>query len=142
MASTAQKLPPLFLTQTFATQYPGIHVKKWERTKNGYAAVFRHDKEKQEAFYTQSGKWLSTETKIKWTRKLPNSVRNAWLKSGYSSWQIMGIQKRQTPEQTLYMIHVGELESLGPDDAKIGREYLLYFSPTGQLTRKQLLAEL
>ena len=78
-----------------------------------------------------------TEYKVKWTWKLPQPVRKAWLNSGYADWMLNGIKKIVTPTQTLYTIHVYQVQSLGPDDADIGDEFILYFSDKGELVKKE-----
>lgn len=51
----------------------------------------------------------------------------------YMDWLILGMKKIETAEKTHYAIHVGQVQSLGPDDADIGSEYVLYFSERGEL---------
>lgn len=79
----------------------------------------------------------SVFTKVRWIHNLPKSVQKGWLNSGYASWLIFGIKKIETHGQTLYSIHVAQMQSLGPDDADIGSEYELYLSDSGQLLKKQ-----
>ena len=139
-AQTPQtQTPTQTAKQTFRTQYPAAHLTRWTQDSNGSIASFRLNRRKTQAFYTLDGTWTATEFKIKWTRELPPHVRNAWLDSGYAGWQLMEMKKIQTPQQTLYMIHVAEIQALGPDDADIGREFKLFFDATGRLVKKERL---
>jgi hypothetical protein len=74
-------------------------------------------------------------TKIKWIRNLPAPVRTGWRNCKYLSWKIFGIKKLVTSGDTLYTIDVALFQSLGPDDADIAEEDVLYFSSAGQLVR-------
>ena len=78
-------------------------------------------------------------TRIKWTWKLPHAVRAAWEDCSYSSWKIFGIKRLVTRSDTLYTIHVALYQALGPDDADIAEEDLLYFSSAGKLFRVRKL---
>jgi hypothetical protein len=129
-------VPPA-VAQAFATQFPRAHLKKWETISTGYQAIFRLKDQKCLAIYTASAVWKETDYPVKWTRQLPTAVRTGWRNSGYVSWELMGIRKIVTPAQTWYTMHVGEVQSLGPDDTDIGSEYILYFSPEGELVRKE-----
>ena len=74
-------------------------------------------------------------TRIRWTRKLPVPVQSAWGKCAYVSWHIFGIKRLVTPVDTIYTIHVARYQALGPDDADIAEEDILYFSPAGKLLK-------
>lgn len=78
-------------------------------------------------------------TRIKWTWKLPRAVRAGWKGCAYSSWKIFGIHRLTTSADTLYTIHVALFQALGPDDADIAEEDLLYFSSAGKLFRVRKL---
>jgi len=78
-------------------------------------------------------------TRIKWTWKLPLPVRTAWKNCAYSTWRVFGIHRLVASTDTLYTIHVALFQALGPDDADIAEEDLLYFSSTGKLFRVRKL---
>jgi hypothetical protein len=78
-------------------------------------------------------------TRIKWTWKLPPPVRKAWKNCPYSTWHIFEIKKLLTRVDTLYMIHVALFQALGPDDADIAEEDLIFFSSEGKLLKTQKL---
>jgi hypothetical protein len=79
----------------------------------------------------------ATESPVKWTRNLPKPVRKAWQNCKYKDWLILDMKKIEQPDSTIYTIHVGQVQSLGPDDADIGSEYILFFSDKGQLIKEQ-----
>jgi len=81
----------------------------------------------------------TTEFPVHWIRDLPPAVKTAWKDCPYTSWLIFGIRKIVTPKQISYSIHVAQMQSLGPDDADIGSEYILFFSENGLLIAKQKL---
>ncbi|HEY4289408.1 MAG TPA: hypothetical protein VGN00_20040 [Puia sp.] len=94
---------------------------------------------KDPSFYL-IGVWHSTDSSVKWTRDLPIPVRAGWNHCKYIDWLIMDIKKIEEPEKTLYSIHVGQVQSLGPDDADIGSEYILYFSDKGELVKQDRIS--
>ena len=85
----------------------------------------------------KDGKRQATESPVKWTRNLPKPVRQAWKNCQYKDWLILDMKKIEKPDSTIYTIHVGQVQSLGPDDADIGSEYILFFSDKGQLIKEQ-----
>ena len=129
-------IPPA-LTKAFAAQFPTSHLKKWEKDSAGYLAIFKQKGEKCTARYTTGGLCEATESPVKWTRNLPEAVRAGWNKSKYMDWLILDMKKIVQPAQTLYAIHVGQVQSLGPDDADIGSEYILFFSERGDLIKTE-----
>ena len=52
-------------------------------------------------------------------------------------WLIIDMNKIDKQAQILYTIHVGQVQSLGPDDADIGSEYILFFSDKGELVKEE-----
>ena len=78
-------------------------------------------------------------TKVKWTRNLPPLVQAAWKNGKYASWHIFGIHRLITRADTLYTIHVALYQALGPDDADIAEEIVLYFSTAGKLLKERQL---
>jgi len=131
---------PLEVSKAFALHYPTGHLKKWEHKNEEYIATFRQQGKKCLAYYTFRGNWEATESPVKWTRNLPEAVRAGWNTCKYMDWLIMDMYKIDKPGQTLYSIHVGQVQSLGPDDADIGSEYILFFSDKGQLVKKNKIS--
>lgn len=125
-------VPPA-VSKAFVRQFPAGRLKKWAQKKEEYMAIFRQNGKKYIAYYTSGGVWDSTESLVKWTRDLPLAVRAGWDHCKYMDWLILGMKRIETSEKTHYAIHVGQVQSLGPDDADIGSEYVLYFSDKGEL---------
>jgi hypothetical protein len=129
-------IPPK-VTRSFATQFPTGRLKKWGQKKEDYIATFRQNGKKYIARYAPDGAWQAAESPVKWTRNLPGLVRAGWNNCQYMDWLILDIKKIETPQNTLYAIHIGQIQSLGPDDADIGSEYILFFSDKGVLVRQE-----
>jgi hypothetical protein len=129
---------PQPVTKAFSAQFPAARLKKWEQRKEGYIASFRQDGKKYFAYYSADGSWKGTEAPIKWTKNLPDSVKAGWKTSGYYNWYVEDIKRIETPEQPLYVLHVNNGSLLDSDhhDA-FKEEYLLFFSPKGDLVRKE-----
>ena len=130
------QVPPE-VKNAFALQYPAGHLKNWEQKNKEYIATFRQQGKKCLAYYTSGGNWEATESPVKWTWNLPETVRKGWNTCKYMDWLIMDMNKIDKPGQTLYAIHVGQVQSLGPDDADIGSEYILFFSDKGELVKEE-----
>ena len=132
---------PAAVRSAFANQFPSGHLKKWEWRKEGYIADFRLGGKKLFAYYSADGGWKGTESPIRWTKDLPEAVREGWKKSGYYSWYVMNIKKIETPDGPLYTLHVNNGTLLDADhhDAFL-EEYVLFFSPSGELVKKDRMA--
>jgi len=128
---------PAAVDKAFVTQFPKGRLKNWEQKNEGYMATFRQNGRKYFACYTPDGTWVATESSVKWTRDLPGAVRTGWSNCKYRDWLILDMKKIVKPVQTLYAIHVGQVQSLGPDDADIGSEYILFFSDKGELIKEE-----
>ena len=126
--------------KAFSLQYPAGHLKKWGQKNGEYVAAFRQQGKKYLAYYTPGGNWKATTSPVKWTRNLPADVRAGWNTCKYMDWLIMDMNKIDQPGETQYSIHVGQVQSLGPDDADIGSEYILFFSDKGELIRKERIS--
>jgi hypothetical protein len=115
-------------------------LKKWEQRKEGFIAVFRQDGHKNYAYYSADGVWKGTETPIKWTKNLPEKVKEGWKNSGYYDWYVEDIKKIEAPDGPMYALHVDNGVKLDSDhhDAYL-EEYVLFFSENGQLVRKDTM---
>ena len=129
-------IPPE-VNRAFVLKFPAGHLKKWAQKNEEYIATFRQKGKKCFAYFTPGGTWKATESPVKWTRNLPTAVRAGWNNCKYMDWLILDMKKMEKPAQTLYAIHVGQVQSLGPDDADIGSEYILFFSDKGELIREE-----
>ena len=131
---------PQAVASAFTTRFPAGELKKWEQRKEGYIAVFRQSGKKYFAYYAADGAWKGTESPIKWTKNLPERVKEGWKNSGYYDWYVRDIKKIETPEQPLYALHVDNGVKLDSDhhDAYL-EEYVLFFSEDGHLVRKDTM---
>ncbi len=135
-ADTAGVVPTQVAT-AFTTQFPGARLKKWQQRAEGYIADFRLNGKKLFAYYSADGAWKGTETPVKWTKDLPAAVKEGWRTSGYYNWYVMDIKKIETPGEPMYTLHVNNGPTLDSDHYNnFLEEYVLFFSPSGQLVRK------
>lgn len=130
-------VPPQAVTTAFTTRFPNIHVKKWAEQQQTYYATFRWNGKKTFAYYAPDGSWKATETPMKWSWNLPAAVRKAWKNSDFAAWYLMDIKKIETPDSTLYALHVNSSPLLDADHNQIDREeYEIFFNEKGDLVRK------
>ena len=139
-AQTVEEKVPAAVSQAFSGKFPDGDLKKWEVRKEGYIARFKKDGRKYHAYYSHEGHWKGTESPIRRTRHLPDSVKTAWENSGYVGWYVHNIKKIETPDQRWYVLHVNNSPLL--DGNKIDNfkeEQVLYFTPAGKLVRTMQL---
>ena len=72
---------------------------------------------------------------VKWIHNLPPEVQKGWKNSKYAAWKVTRIKKLLISADTLYTIQVVLYQTLGPDDADVAEEDLLFFSTKGQLIK-------
>lgn len=129
---------PKNISVAFTAKYPSAEIKGWRTAKGEYIAEFVLEKKKYRAYYSSDAEWLRTETKIKSSTKLPGQVREALHKSEYASWYITEMKQIEKPGKNVYAIHVNDGNKLSADhhDA-VKTDFLLYFSDSGELIKKQ-----
>lgn len=133
----ATTVPPQAVTSAFASRFPHVQVKKWSEQQQTYYATFRLKGKKTFAYYSPDGTWKATEFKIKWSWNLPKKVKQAWKNGDFAAWYIMDIKRIETPDQTLYALHVNSSPLLDADHNQIDREeYELFYNENGDLVRK------
>jgi len=132
----AHKDVPRYIITAFAEKFPDGKVQKWELKKEGYTARFNHGGKDLLAYYSHDGKWQGTESKIKWTKHLPENVKKGWASSGHYNWYVNGIRSLQTPERQLYVLHINNGSTLDSDHYDAYKESrVLFFTADGQLVR-------
>lgn len=132
-------VPPQAVTAAFAARFPNVQVKKWSEQQQTYYATFRLKGKKTFAYYNPDGSWKATEYKMKWSWNLPPKVRQAWKNSDFAAWYLMDIKRIETPDQTLYALHVNSSPLLDADHNQIDKEeYELFFNTNGDLVRKDV----
>jgi hypothetical protein len=131
---------PKKVSEAFSAKYPSAEIKKWKAAKGDYVAEFNLEKKKFIAHYSSTGEWIKTESKIKLSNNLPEAVQDGLHKSEYASWSINEIKQVEKPGKNVYTIHVHDGNKLSSDhhDA-LKTDYLLSFSDTGELIKKQRL---
>ena len=80
-------------------------------------------------------------SRVKWIHDLPPQVQKGWKDSKYAAWKVTWIKKLLISADTLYTIEVVLYQTLGPDDADISEEDLLFFSNKGQLIKTVSIAK-
>src|SRR5579872_466403 len=110
-------VPEAALT-SFSKQYPQQSAKKWEVRHDTCIAEFNMSKRKQSAYYFANGGWIKTETRIPWTKDLPDAVKNSWNQCAFASWRIDKIDEVQTGNKNTYTMVV--YQDCGPDGSLPG----------------------
>ena len=72
---------PEAVKASFAKNFPGLTVKKWDKEDGNYEANFSKDGKTMSATFDANGKWMETESDIK-VSELPLSVAN-YVKTNY-----------------------------------------------------------
>ena len=80
-----------------------------------FIAEFTWEKKKIRAGFISAGKWVGTVTRIRWSRQLPSSVRNAFNKSPYSVWRIESISQYEWASNTFYRLIISNTNLLDGD---------------------------
>jgi hypothetical protein len=139
IVATAQKTfkIPQSVKESFAVKFPGIQVKKWNKVKENYVAIFKSQNKKHKVNFTSDGKWVKTATKIKW-KDIPESIKTAFARSKYLSWKKNEITVIETPENSkLFVIEVDNLNEFHSEDYVLKDDYSLFFTPDGTLIKEE-----
>ena len=96
-AQSGIKLPSS-IDESFQQKYPGHTVKSWENKDNQYFVKFTQKGQSSTAIFSPEGKWIKTETIIKSTRQLTDSIKDSFNKSNYSSWYIVKITRYESAD--------------------------------------------
>ncbi|HZE85875.1 MAG TPA: hypothetical protein VE035_16265 [Puia sp.] len=133
-----QEIIPRHIVTAHSAKYPDVKVEKWQPVKEGYQARFNHNGKLRSAYYAADGAWRGTESRIKWTKHLPEKVQTAWASSGHINWKVNTIKLLETPERHLYVLHVSNGSLLDSDhhDA-YAEDRALYFTADGELVKKE-----
>lgn len=122
---------PSKVSLAFSTQYPTVSA-RWKTNAAGYEAVFKGGR----AFYSASGGWLRTETRIHWTKNLPPAVRKGFRNSAYASYYVEHMVQTDSAEGQMVTIDVSQVI-----DYQMGGlykdVYRLYFSIDGRLLKTE-----
>lgn len=120
-----QYRPDARIVSAMNAKYPKASRVEWEQ-KHGYqVADFYDNGMESEAWFDQNGKWLMTESDVKYSA-LPSAIKNTFEKSPYSSWKKDDIDKIE--RQGMSAVYIIEVE-------KDGQETDLYFTAGGMLVK-------
>lgn len=133
------KMVPTAVQTAFTAKYSQAHLKKWKTKADTSIAIFVLNNRKYEATYANDGNWVSTKRDVKHFSSLPLTTQKFLKNSKYASWNIDGMQKVQTPAQTMYVVlidnHSGsksEYEGVGAGASK-----MLCFDNSGRLIKAE-----
>jgi len=137
--ATAQKIAmaPESVKNSFSARFPNRQIKSWRKINETYVAAFVSDDKKYKVTFTSDGKWVKTETRIKW-KDVPTPVKAAFENSEYISWQRTGVLEMESPgSQPVYVIHVNNGNSLDADHYAFKDDYTLFLTPEGKWLKKE-----
>jgi hypothetical protein len=127
---------PQIVTDAFASKYPTIQVDKWKKKKETYIARFFTNGKKYFATFSTEGKWVQTQTIIKW-KELPKKVAathelndNDIIKS------ISTIRELETPDYDKIYIVVAECYDVSQEE---NSTYRYNITSDGKVLKKERL---
>lgn len=120
-----QYRPEARIVNALNTRFPKASKVEWEQKKGYYVAEFYDNGTKNEAWFDHQGKWMMTESDIKYTN-LPQAIRNQFEKSMYNGWKKEDVNKIE--RAGMKPVYIVEVE-------KEGQDSYLYFSENGQLVK-------
>lgn len=106
-------IPNATIVNALKVKYPQAGRVEWEMKKNYHVAEFWQNGVEMEAWFDNSGKWVMTESDIKFPN-LPEAIKNSFNASEYKAWKIEDVDKiEKAGMATVYIIEVekGELET-------------------------------
>jgi len=141
--TTQDQAVPKAVTAAFNLKYPKGKFKKWSLEKDNYSGIFNMEGQICTVVYDKSGTWVNTSTKIKWTWKLPKEVKDGLKKSKYSSWDVDGIKKIETPKGQYYQLWVdnSNLQIDAFHDSIFTKNILVDFKPDGTIGKEKDITE-
>jgi len=80
----------------FEKKYASTSEENWARVDNSILISFRSGNEYYDAFFDEKGKWLRTETAIRF-EQLPKNVQDSLKTGEFSSWQKGSVLKVESP---------------------------------------------
>lgn len=106
-------LPDTKIVTAFTEQYAGAQYVEWEQEGLYQKAEFQLSGTDMEAWYSQTGEWLMTESDITYAA-LPEAVRTTFESGEYKTWMKDDVDKieRADRETVVYVLEVelGEQE--------------------------------
>lgn len=98
--------PNATIVNALNAKYPQAGRVEWDMKQNYHVAEFWQNGVEVEAWFDSNGKWMMTETDIKFP-SLPEAVKNSFNASEYKTWRIEDVDKiEKTGMETVYVIEV------------------------------------
>lgn len=120
-----QYRPDAKIVSALNTKYPKAERIEWKQKHNYQVAEFHTNGMESEAWFDNNGKWLMTETDVKYNN-LPVAIRNSFDKSMYSGWKKDDIDKIE--RAGMAPVYIIEVEKEGNDTD-------LYYTENGMLVK-------
>ena len=95
---------PEVIVASFNKKYPGSKIRKWKSKENKFIAKAEINDHVCSVVFDRNGDWVSTISRIRWTRQLPQVVYNAYKKSRYNSLNVYYIARIEKPSGETYRI--------------------------------------
>ena len=103
------------IAQSFSQQYPHAKIRSFKNEDQTFVVYFANNNRECDASFSDSGKWIKTITKIKWTSQLPPGIKKAFDNSQYASWNVNSISKCEFPNESCYSLYVNNGNLLDAD---------------------------
>jgi hypothetical protein len=134
---------PAVVVASFNTKYPDAKLEKWQVKDDGYTAKAIIDHHKYFATFDKNGNWVSTASTISWSWSLPATIKAAYNKSTYNSWNIFESKKIEKPSGEFYQLWIKSrtVSTLYPHPYLTRSQKLLDFKTNGQLAAVHDVAE-
>ena len=127
------------LSTEFAVKHPGGIVENWRLKEGAYIIKFKADKKSHFDYYTLEGNWIKTETMFHFTHYLTPAVKKGWNSSAFKAWYIEEIKEVESINRHEFVFLVDNGPMLDADHVYFMEKYKLYFSPAGELIKKEEL---
>jgi len=127
------------IATAFASKHPESVVENWHLKEGTYIVKFKADKKSHFDYYGLDGKWIKTETMFHFTHYLKPEVKKGWHASAFKAWYIEEIKEVESAGHHEFVFLVDNGPMLDSDHMYFVEKYKLYFSPEGQLVKKEEL---
>ena len=95
---------PEVVVASFNKKYPGSKIRRWKAKENKFIAKAEINGHICSITFDKNGDWLSTISRIRWTRQLPQAVYIAYKKSKYNSLNVYYIARIERQSGESYRI--------------------------------------
>ncbi|GAA4337293.1 hypothetical protein [Flaviaesturariibacter amylovorans] len=123
---------PVAVTAAFTKQYTNAAQVSYEDNLKDYRVSFRVDTSDYVAHYSSKGEWRGTEKTIPFA-DLSNDVKDGFLKSKFSDWQVVSVLHLFLPDSQ----GGGEQFRVKVKQGEFKKRYL-FFNRAGKLVRDKM----